>query len=84
MAYRITWLFNMSSALYPSGYFYFTNNTDNRNHMYGTVLEAFRVRDKVGSPYKPVYVYTKFALRQTDQSHYSKVSFLFYTDCSLS
>ena len=66
---RIMWLFNQSSALFPSTYLENGDNqTRNENEVFGTLMEAMRVRRKVGASTheKPIYLYSRVRYRHTD------------------
>ena len=74
---RILWLFDASTAIFPSGYLRSPDNsTANRNHVYGTVMEARRVRDKLGqrARHKPIYLYSRFTYHSGTQSWFKLVS----------
>ena len=81
--FRILWLFNDSTALFPSGYIRSPDNvTANANHVYGTVMEARRVRARLGerAQDKPIHLYSRVTYESITQDWFHTVSTTDVTD----
>lgn len=64
---RLSWLFAVSSSLYPSIYLNDGDVSDeNKLRVGGILRESLRVRDTY-SPYTPIYAYSRFTYRNSDQ-----------------
>lgn len=75
---RLTWLFNASSAIFPSAYLASAeNHTSNVNHVHIQIGEALRVRNKLMDAGKsiPPFLYSRIRYSR-DNVYYNKVGYI--------